>query len=104
MSMSAKENNIKIWDFFNYECLFELNENEIKNKYLNLACFLNDNNNILIVRSGNKNNKIKVYNMEKTLIKEINESNFSVNVLCVYNNKINIIIIITYIILILLIL
>lgn len=89
MSMSAKENNIKIWDFFNYECLFELNENEIKNKYLNLACFLNDNNNILIVRSGNKNNKIKVYNMEKTLIKEINESNFSVNVLCVYKNKIN---------------
>ena len=87
MSMSSKENNIKIWNL-DFGCLLNLEKNN-KNIYLNVTCFLNNiYNDILIVRSGNKNMPIKIYDLEGILIKDINNSNFSINVLCSFKKKI----------------
>ena len=132
MSMSAKENNIKIWNFHNFECL-AIFENK-NNRLYNMGCFLNNifppqtemenrdiniylqddhtstsdkNNEIIdkkdfekneldlyIVRTGDINNPISVYDMNQKKIKEINNSKYKINAICVYKRKINIKIII----------
>ena len=45
LSISCNDNNIKIWNINNLECLLNLT-NIYKTGYLYSACFLNDNNNI----------------------------------------------------------
>ena len=45
MSISFDENNIKLWNINNLECLLNL-QNIYDTGYLNSSCFLEDNNNI----------------------------------------------------------
>ena len=79
LSISANDNNIKIWNFDNFNCLVNLkNINETGKLYS--ACFLNDNNQILIITSqyrkylGNISELIKVFDLNGNKIKEINNS------------------------------
>ena len=87
MSVSAKENNLKLWNADNFDCLHEFKKNN-NNKLLNLSCILFNNNSIYIIRSGNKDFPIQVYDINENKIKEINGSNHKINVLSVYNNEI----------------
>jgi len=86
LSVSAKENNIKLWNVDNFDCIHEFKKNN-NNKLLNLSCILFNNNSIYIVRSGNKDLPIQVYDINETKIKDIEGSNHKINVLSVYNNK-----------------
>jgi len=86
ISASAKENNLKLFDVENFDSLHEFKKNN-NNKLLDLFCFLFNNNNIYIVRSGNKDFPIQVYDMNENKIKDIEGSNHKINVLSAYNNK-----------------
>ena len=76
LSISAYENNIKIWNVNNFECLLDL-KNINKSGFLDSACFLNDNNqNYIITSNYNYSNPepIKVFNFKGEKIKEIKNS------------------------------
>ena len=96
LSMSAKENNIKIWIASNFECILELKRNN-KNKLLNLACFLSFNNKTYIVRSGNNTEPIKVYDLNNNNdpnlpikeIQNINNSEYNTHFLYVHYKNLN---------------
>ena len=78
MSISAEDNNIKIWNANNWECILDLNNiNNLGKLYS--ACFLNINNNIYLI-SSNANphgisDPIKVFNLKGQKINEIQNSN-----------------------------
>ena len=82
LSISANDNNIKIWEVNNWACIFNI-KNINKNGRLYSAYFLNDNHHHQIyILSCNINwNKnidielIKVYDLKGKKIKEINNSN-----------------------------
>ena len=78
MSISCYNNNLKLWDISNCECLLNL-ENINTEGFLFSACFLNDNNqNFIITSNGNyKENYelIKVFDFNGTKFKEIEGSN-----------------------------
>ena len=78
LSISSDDNNIKLWNVNNFECLLDI-KNIYNESYLNSACFLNDNNNIYIISSNCtyyiENEPIKVFNLNGEKIKEINNSN-----------------------------
>ena len=79
LSISANDNNIKLWNFENFNCLVNI-KNINENGILLSACFLNDNNHILILTSqyrkylGNISEFIKVFDLNGNKIKEINNS------------------------------
>ena len=76
MSVSDIDNNLKLWDANNWECILNL-ENVNKQGFLNSAYFLNDKNNIYIISSNwnfKNSEKIKVFNIKGEKIKEINDS------------------------------
>ena len=81
LSISADDNNIKLWNT-NYECLLNI-RNINKMGYLISATFLNYNNNIFIISSNfnwvTKPDFIKVYDLKGYKIKEI--KNFTDNIL-----------------------
>ena len=77
-SISMLQNNVKVWNFNNVECILNL-DFRIGNYYLNLnsICFLNNDNDIhLIIRSVDcpQNQLIHIYNLRKEKIKEINNN------------------------------
>ena len=80
LSISSIDNNIKIWNVNNFECL--LNIKKINNNgFLDSACFLNYNNQIFII-SSNANNieniereSIKIFDFKGKKIKELEDSN-----------------------------
>ena len=77
-SISLHDNNIKIWNFNNLECILNINY-RIGNFFLNLnsVCFLNNGKDIhLIVSSINmpQNQLIHIYNLRGEKIKEINNN------------------------------
>ena len=77
MSISAKDNNIKIWNINNLEFLINI-KNINKKGYLNSACFLKDNNEIYIVTSNFYYctfESIKIFDLKGNKIIEIKESN-----------------------------
>jgi len=78
ISISDKDNNIKLWNANNWTCLLNIT-NVNKEGYLNSACFLNDEfYNLYIVTSNFyyvSSESIKVYDLNGKKIKEINESN-----------------------------
>ena len=98
ISISAKNNYIKLWNIKNWECILNI-KNVNKFGYLDSACFLFDGyNNYIITSNSNKNNiseKIKIYDFKGTLIKSINQSNEQTYFIDVYydseNNEIYII-------------
>ena len=82
MSLSEDDNNLKIWNINNLECLLNIKKvNE--NGWLSSAYFLNDNNNNYIVTSNKKVDlntiieNIKIFNFNGKVIKQINNSNYS---------------------------
>ena len=90
MSIS-QDNNLKIWNFGNWDLLINI-EKVYDKGYLNSACFLNDNNQLYIL-TGNDipNNKesgpIQIYNFGGNKIKEINDSNFPTAFIDAYYDK-----------------
>ena len=78
MSISCDDNSIKIWDTYNWECLFDI-MNINKEGDLYSACFLKEKDNIYIVTSNrNKDgalDKIKIYNFYGKIIQEMDNSN-----------------------------
>ena len=80
MSISNKDNNIKILNINTWECCFDI-KNVNKVGTLNSACFMNENSENFIISSNlNKqgfSEPIKIYNFKGEKIKEINDSNDS---------------------------
>ena len=78
ISISSEDNNIKLWNINNLECLLNLS-NIYEEGFINSACFLEDyNNNIYIITSNfnfNSFQAIKVFDFKGNKIKEIKESN-----------------------------
>ena len=98
LSISAQNNNIKVWEFSNMKCILNI-ENIYEKGFLLSACFLTYNNQNFIITSNNGfagNNFIKVYNFKGIYIKDISESNrdtFFID--SYYDSKLNKIYIIT---------
>ena len=78
MSISGKDNKIKIWNVNNWECILNLS-NINKGGNLNSACFINKDNIIYIITSNeNKDNfsePIKIFDFNGKKINEIQNSN-----------------------------
>ena len=79
LSISADNNNIKLWNINNYECLLNMN-NINKYGWIFSACFLNYKDKIYITTSHFCHNVdnielIKNYDLNGNKIKEINDSN-----------------------------
>ena len=77
MSMSSEDNNIKVWNFMNWECILNIkNANYVG--WLYSACFFNDNNkNYIITSNRNKQGaceSIKIFDFNGYVTKEINNS------------------------------
>ena len=91
LSVSASDNNIKVWDFPSFKCLYDF-KNINKNGYLNVACFLNDNNQIYIVTSNYrftaKNvNPIKIFDLKGKEIKQLKDSDENTSFVSTYYDK-----------------
>ena len=78
LSISFYDNNLKVWNINNFECLLELKKiNKIG--FLYSACFLNDNNNNYIIISnfafgGTYVGSINIFDFKGNEINEINDS------------------------------
>lgn len=74
ISVSAKDNNIKLWNIKNWECLTDL-KNINENGYLYSACFLNYNDKIYLISTnfnfGNPE-PIKIFDLDGKKINTIN--------------------------------
>ena len=99
MSLSSDDNNIKIWNINNFECLLNLTNFNLHG-IIYSSCFLKENNQIYIVTSNYNENfhgnnvceSIKIYNLNGNQIKEINNSKYDTFFIDVYyevynNNK-----------------
>jgi surface protein len=88
MSISM-DNNIKIWNFKDWNLLTDIKEIYDKGD-LDSACFLNDNNQIYILTSNETPNKkgesgpIKIYDLEGNKIKELYDYNFTTYFIDIY--------------------
>ena len=96
LSSSFEDRNIKVWDFNNMECIFNIIP--YSKGIINSSCFLYDNNtNEILIITSNLNNtnslikdSIKVFNLEEKEIKEIKDSEKEVLFLeSFYDNKYN---------------
>ena len=78
MSISLDDNNIRIWDICNWECILNI-QNINSDGYLYSACFLYDKGKIYIVTSNfnllNTPELIKIFDFNGHKINEIEESN-----------------------------
>ena len=92
LTISAEDNNIKIWNINNWECLFNIKK--IYNSgYIYSACILNYNNEKYIIASNcnysiDKYKPIKILDKNGNILKEIKDSKdntFFINKY--YNNK-----------------
>ena len=80
MSISYKDNNIKIWNAYNWDCI--LNLINVNNQgFLYSSCFMKKDKDIYIITSNDNSNKIvdpiKVFNLRGIKIKKINRSKTS---------------------------
>ena len=74
LSLSSN-NDLKVWNSNNFECILNLENINLEGKYFTFsACFIKENNKIYIGVSDNGNNvgPLKVFNLEGNLIKKIN--------------------------------
>jgi len=91
LSISSNDNNLKVWNVNNWECIINI-PNANKDGYLYSACFLNNNDEILIltsnaIKKGNSEN-IKAFDLKGKKIKEINNSNRSTFFIDIYYDDI----------------
>ena len=90
LSLSAIDNNIKLWNINNLECLLNI-KNVNEDGFLYSACILNNNNEIYIVTSNENlfnTESIKVFNLHGKKIKEISNSKDSTLFMDIYYNNI----------------
>ena len=78
MSISADDNNIRLWNINNWECITNIT-NINNGGVLDSSCFLKENNKNYIITSNynseaGKSEQIKVFNFKGQLIKTINDS------------------------------
>ena len=77
MSISGEDNNIKLWDVNNYQCLLDIKK--INNSgFLDSACFFNFNKQIYIITSNANyvcSELIKIFDFNGEKVNEINNSN-----------------------------
>jgi len=78
LSISSDDNNIRLWNAINWECILNI-PNINKEGKIYSGCFLNDDNKNYIITSNfnwqkKKNEKIKIYDFEGNLTKTINNS------------------------------
>ena len=90
ISISAQNNNLKLWNINNFECL--LNIQKIYNDgILSSSCILNDNNkNYIIVSNFNvwESEPIKIFDLKGIKIKEINDNtNDKTFLIDIYHDK-----------------
>lgn len=92
LSISAKTNNIKIWNNKNWELILNL-QNLYYSGRINSACFIQDNlKEIYIVTSNNffsSPHSIKIFNFDGKKIKKIENSKENVYYLDLFNNENN---------------
>ena len=92
LSVSATDNNVKLWDINNLEYLLTIN-NINRQGFTKSACILNFNNELYIVTSNYSYSEvpepIKLYNMEGYKIKEINYKNNQTYFIDIYHDKIS---------------
>ena len=91
MSISNEDNNIKIWNLNNWECILNI-QNVNNNGHLYSACFMKDNNQNYIISSNyneiQNSEFIKIFDFEGNKIKEINHSNEITFLIDTYYNEI----------------
>ena len=77
LSISGEDNNIKLWDINNYQCLLDIKK--INNSgFLDSACFFNYNKQIYIITSNANyvcSELIKIFDFNGEKVNEINNSN-----------------------------
>ena len=90
LSISGKSNNLKVWDFYKCECLYEFQKVN-KNGYLNSACFISEKRSIYIITSHYKFSPppepIKVFSLKGRKKMNIEKSNFSTGLIDTYYDK-----------------
>ena len=89
MSISSSDNNIKIWSVYNCECIIDI-KNVNKKGEIYSACYLYDNHQNYIIASNYSfecNEKIKVFDFDGNLIKELKYSNNEVIFIDSYYDK-----------------
>ena len=90
LSISASDNNIRLWNINNFECIVNM-KCVYSNGLLFSACFLNDNNQNYIITSNDNlyySEYIKVFDFNGNKIKEIKDFNFNTFYICSYKDKI----------------
>ena len=88
ISISLSDNNLKLWNITNFECLINL-ENINKSGRLFSACLFQENSTNYIVTGcayGN-NESIKIFDMNSNKIKELNDSTDSVYFMDIYYDQ-----------------
>jgi WD40 repeat protein len=73
MSISEEDNNIRIWNINNWECILNINKIN-RDGILRSGCFLIYNYEICILSCSSEYEPIKVFNLNGKQIKEINNS------------------------------
>ena len=81
LSVSLKDNNLKVWSVNDFQCLLNI-ENIYNYGKLYTACFICDKYNIYIIpgnykylfKDNHKKEPLKVFNLDGNIIKEINNS------------------------------
>ena len=76
LSISKNDNNLKLWDINNFNCLLDIKNLNGGGELLS-SCFLNINYNIYIISSSSNydlSEPIKIFNLAGKKIKEINNS------------------------------
>ena len=91
ISISGHDNNLKVWNFSNWECLINI-QNVNKRGDLDSACILKDDDNLYIVTSNNYENEdedeksepIKIFDFNGNKVKEIEYSDCKTFFVCAY--------------------
>ena len=90
LSVSANDNNVKMWDINNLEYLLTI-KNINRHGFIKSACILNFNNDLYVVTSNYSYSEvpepIRLYNMEGYKIKEINYKNNQTYFINIYHDK-----------------
>ena len=89
LTISSYENNLKLWDITNFNCLLDL-KNINNSGYLYSACLFNYNNQNLIITSNfNYANpeSIKVYDFKGKIVQELKNSYDSTYFIDIYYDK-----------------
>jgi hypothetical protein len=89
MSISSKNNNIKIWNIKNWECILNMYD-VYKKGWLFSACFISEKNNNYIITSncnGVESDSIKVFDFKGTKIKKIKDSKDETLFISTYYDK-----------------